>query len=599
MKSNRGSISIFMLLIVPIIAIGIFILYDHLRSFQLDNQVLKNARNISEIQLSNNNAHLFDSYGLLAYLDQDIIESQLVALNEQVSISNIEVDHFNLGIPAHFVEATKLASRNIIALEAVNQIRALIDPYLKTEQSSVLRQQIKMFEEKAERFFNFHNTVKNIEKLKTTTGIEAILKSIENDIANNLNDLINSYETLLQSETSSIHSQIQKYEILMMESTRTSDEWAEKILELRQINEEIVTLRHELEYFDAEIDRKTVELENYTEFDEAWDSISDELSNLLSQKTESAYELSMREEKWINSINRIVANYDDSKPMLLNKIAQLSNTIDKMLFELDPIEDLSLPSDHSDLEQLDADSNAEMNMLDGLIYAEYWMGVLKSFDKGSVRNFNPLGNKMGRDSVINGEVEYLLVGKLADLQNVQVIKMRIFSMRTIANMIHIASDATKTAQIGRVTAVLPVPWNTMAYGAMVTLWSSAEGYLDMIALFKGEGHHFIKKEMEWQLSFDHLMQGTLTPVAENYYNKTIQPKDSKLYYQDYLRFMLYVQPVEVTAKRGMLLLNANIRKVSENSFDLTQFSTGHKIEIIYLIKGLIESNTVMSMVNEY
>ncbi|MBE0449310.1 MAG: hypothetical protein IBX70_00560 [Clostridia bacterium] len=596
MKSNRGSISIFMLLIVPIIAIGIFILYDHLRTYQLDNQVMKNTRNVSEMQLSNNNAHLFDYYGILAYLDQDVIQNQILALNDHVVVTNIEVDHYKMDNPNNFVESTTMASRNLIALEAVNQLRTLIHPYLQTSQSSTFLQQIKKFEKMVEKFFDFHSAVKSIEKLRTSSSVESILKSIENDIHAKLNEVVDSYEALLQSESETVQKQIQKYEVLLIESVRISGEWGDRISELRHINNEIVRLRQGLADFQTEIDLKTMELEAVSEIE---DVLLEELTGLRTQKTVCAYELSIMEEKWNALIDSIIEDHCDSKPLLLNRITQLLGTIDELLFNLEPVENLVLTLEGLDLDGAMNIERSEMNMLDQIIYAEYWMGVLNSFDKGSVRNFNPLGTKTERKTVIKGEVEYLLAGKQSDPQNIQTIKMRIFSIRTVANMMHIASDASKTSQVGRTIAVLPAPWNAIAYGAMVTLWSSAEGYLDMIALYKGEGHHFIKKEEEWVLGLDDLLQGSLSTLMESNGTKKPQPQSGKLYYQDYLRLMLYAQPVEVTAERGMLLLDANIRKVSENRFNLIRFSIGHKIEVDYVVKGFDEKLNVMAMVNKY
>jgi hypothetical protein len=578
-----------MLLIVPIIAIGIFILYDHLRTYQLDNQVIKNTRNVSEIQLSNNNAHLFDYYGILAYLDQEVIQNQILALNDQVAVTNIEVDHFKMDNPDNFVESTTMASRNLIALEAVNQVKTLIHPYLQTAQSSTFLQQIKKFENMVEKFFDFHNAVKSIEKLRTSGSVETLLKRIENDINAKLIEVVDSYEAVLQSESEAVQQQFQKYEVLLTESVRIGGEWGDRISELRHINNEIVHLRQELSDLQTEIDLKAMEHEE----------VSEALTGLRTQKKECAYELSIVEEKWNASIDRIIEDHSDSKPLLLNRIAQLLGSIDELLFDLEPVENLALTLEDLDLDGAINIDSSEMIMLDQWIYAEYWMGVLNSFDKGSVRNFNPLGTKTERKTIIKGEVEYLLAGKQSDPQNVQTIKMRIFSMRTVANMMHIASDASKTSQIGRTTAVLPAPWNLIAYGAMVTLWSSAEGYLDMIELYKGEGHHFIKMEEEWKLGLNDLLQGSLSTLMESNETKKAQAQSGKVYYQDYLRLMLYAQPVEVTAKRGMLLLDANIRKVSENRFNLIRFSIGHKIEVAYVVKGFDETHNVMSMVNKY
>ena len=218
-----------MLLIVPVLAIGFFLLYDYLNTYKSNNQVIKNTRNISEIQLSNNNAHLFENYGLLAYLDQGIINTQTKTSNERITVLNVKVKHYDLGVQSNFMEATKMASRNIIALEAVNQIKTVISPMLDNDQSSEIIRHVKSFEKTIEVFFDFHDEVKKIQKLISSQNAESILKSIENDINGKLNETLKSYEVLLESEIGVISNQIHKYENLVNESIRKSEEWAGRI----------------------------------------------------------------------------------------------------------------------------------------------------------------------------------------------------------------------------------------------------------------------------------------------------------------------------------------------------------------------------------
>ncbi len=576
-----------MLLIVPVIAIGIFLIYDYLMAYKIDSRVIKNTRNVSEVQLANNNAHMFDYYGIMAYLDQNIIRSQFMALNHQVSDVSIEIDHFSLNDQSNFVDATMMASRNIITIEAANQIKALIIPYMGTGQTRELINQMKHFEKNAEIFFDFRNQINMIKKLKFSTNSESILLNVENDIKIKLSELHKSYETIVQSDQDSIEKQIKKYELLINESIRIKDEWIEKITLLKRMNNNISQIRDEISDLKSEIARKTIELKS-----------EEEIQSLKMQKSECIQLLTTLEEEYIDLIDSIISEKNE-KPKLLDKIALLSNQIDELLFDLEPIENLKLPSGGSDLFLSDDMNNVDVGALDGFIYDEYCLSVLKSFDKGSVRNFNPLGTKYERESVINGEIEYLVAGKNSDPQNVQSIKVRLLAIRAIANMIHISSNTSKTSQISRTTSALPTPWNGVAYSALVTLWSSTEAYLDMITLYKGGGHHFIKKEDEWVLSFDNLMQGNFSNLNAIKDNSKSHYLDKRLFYQDYLRIMLYVQPKEVTVKRSMILLDANIRKVSENRFDLAQFSMGHRIDLSYLQKGLDNNRSAISLTNKY
>lgn len=599
MKSNRGSIAIFMLLIVPVMAIGVFLLYDYLNTYQVNNQVIKKTRNISEIQLSNNNSHLFENYGILAYLNQDLINNQIIALNDRVIVQDLDVQHYNLDIQSNFMEATKMASRNIIALEAVNQIQALISPMIGTEHSNEFVHQMRTFEKTVELFFDFHEEVNKIRKLVSSKDAESILRSIEENLEIKLNNLFESYQGLLECDIDFSSIQKNKYESLVDESAKKSAEWVERVTILMQLNKEILEVRQEVENLKADIDRTLNTIESITELNAERSILLEELSGLYIEKDESMQELFVLEKKWDQSIERIIAENDYSKPKLMDKIAQIAHRIDEMIFDLEPVENLYLPSDGFVVGERDAFDNLEQNRIYGLIYAEYWMGVLKSFDQGSVRNFDPLGQKAERDSVINGEVEFLIAGKLSDPQNIQIIKMKIFALRIVANMIHITSDATKTSQISRTTSALPSPWNMVAHGALVTLWSSAEGYLDTIALLKGEGHHPIKKEDEWQLSFDQLMGDTFSSESEYQSKKDNKSSTGKVFYQDYLRLLLYIQSADVTSNRAMFLLDANLGKVSNNRFNLGQFSIGHKILLSYRMNGLDESQSMLSIVNKY
>jgi hypothetical protein len=270
-------------------------------------------------------------------------------------------------------------------------------------------------------------------------------------------------------------------------------------------------------------------------------------------------------------LKSILSDLDNESPGILNNVLNLVNRLGQIDLFLDSIKEKHLNDPEKDW--IGTVDDIELNKI---YTVEYLLSVFKSLDKGTPRNFDPLGNKDTRSSVLENEVGFLILGHKSDRQNTLGLRGRIFSIRTMANLIHIIKDSQKMNEINLVTASLPHPWNVMTKTSLMTLWSGVEAYVDLNALENGEGFHLIKTSTEWKIDIENLMIGKWAGSIDLQSNGIYDPK---IYYQDYIRFLMLSTPHEDLINRAMILMDENMMKASSNRFGLEDFNTGHQIEL--------------------
>lgn len=217
----------------------------------------------------------------------------------------------------------------------------------------------------------------------------------------------------------------------------------------------------------------------------------------------------------------------------------------------------------------------DWSLTDQLLVKEFFMSVFRSLDLESPRSMDPLNQKVKRDKDLVAEIEYLLVGKGTDSQNINEIKLRLFVMREATNMAHLLSDSEKMQAINQWTLLIKPPWNFLVKASIIILWTGVESHLDVKMLLDGKGLSFIKNKDEWHLSLNNLLNGKWDSDD----SKSSSNQKNKWYYQDYLRTMIYAQDTTLTVSRAMALFEKNIRTRTYDLYGLKDFSIGHKVRI--------------------
>ena len=175
------------------------------------------------------------------------------------------------------------------------------------------------------------------------------------------------------------------------------------------------------------------------------------------------------------------------------------------------------------------------------------------------------------------------------------ITLELLALRLPTNLMALLSDTEKMRSISNYTLALPQPWRTVAFTAVLTAWATAESYLDVMALLQGEGLSLIKSPTEWHLDLEGLMN-------KKWHSKKNNTSSYKLYYQDYLRMLLFFQSEETSLKRVMELMTTEIQKTTKGETDLSHFSRGHHITLDWRPNSVfnwIKKDSTLVLKNNY
>lgn len=563
MRRIDGSISIFLVMIVPLFVLGLITGFLYLKEMHEDNQVIQTALNASDIQLDLSNEHLFENYGIMAYTDQSLVLDMISGeFGESVQV---KVNHKNLSNPYNFMESIQKAgyalSGNILMDKIYEILNQSYDLNLATELMSAVEEA-----EKALRLINdFSEIQKTFSRMKedgfTTNALldaAVLIKSKYKDNEKYFKQLNEDFDINKSNSMELVYRQLDQ-------AFNETNNILERVL---QKTDRIIVLKSDLKEQRAHLS----DLRNDLSFLEGAEEIDPDL--VSQKKLEIEYVKSVIRE--LNTqiqlqLKSILSDLDNESPGILNNVLNLVNQLGQIDLILDSLKEKHL--NDPDKDWIGTVDDIELNKI---YTVEYLLSVFKSLDKGTPRNFDPLGNKDTRSSVLENEVGFLILGHKSDRQNTLGLRGRIFSIRAMANLIHIIKDSQKMNEINLVTASLPHPWNVMTKTSLMTLWSGVEAYVDLNALENGEGFHLIKTSTEWKIDIENLMIGKWAGSIDLQSNGIYDPK---IYYQDYIRFLMLSTPHEDLINRAMILMDENMMKASSNRFGLEDFNTGHRIEL--------------------
>lgn len=155
------------------------------------------------------------------------------------------------------------------------------------------------------------------------------------------------------------------------------------------------------------------------------------------------------------------------------------------------------------------------------------------------------------------EMEYVLCGKEADKDNLEGAVNRLLLIREAANVTHILGDSGKMATALTMAEALagftgnPAIIKVVQIG-IVAAWAYVESILDLRALLEGKRIALFKSSGEWTTNLGNLVQafsdgGGAKECANG------------LFYQDYLKGLLFTMGTEKLAYRMMDVMEQNIR----------------------------------------
>lgn len=159
---------------------------------------------------------------------------------------------------------------------------------------------------------------------------------------------------------------------------------------------------------------------------------------------------------------------------------------------------------------------------------------------------------------LNYQLEYILMGKDSDTENLKAVVNRLLLMREGANFLYAIgnTDMREQALLLATTLVgaLGIPGLvTVTQMALLLAWSYGESLLDVRTLLAGGKVPLVKTADSWKLSLENL--GRLTEVLEECDQGGGQGQD----YVDYLRLLLYICGKDNYPMRALDMIEGSLR----------------------------------------
>ena len=149
------------------------------------------------------------------------------------------------------------------------------------------------------------------------------------------------------------------------------------------------------------------------------------------------------------------------------------------------------------------------------------------------------------------EMEYLVVGKSSDRENLQGVVNQLLGMREVANLTFLKTNAAKqeivlAAATAMATATLSPELIPVYKAGIMAAWAYAEAVSDVRLLLDGQRVSMVKTQEQWHTDLNGLSQ------AQDGVKQSVG-----LDYQDYLQVLLWSKTDETLAYRAMDLMEKN------------------------------------------
>ena len=197
------------------------------------------------------------------------------------------------------------------------------------------------------------------------------------------------------------------------------------------------------------------------------------------------------------------------------------------------------------------------------------------------------------DGHLKYQVEYILNGCTTDGENLWETARCLLELRMGANMVGILLDEEKTLAVKDLSESLATTIGNpevipVIYAALLLIWAEIEGIYDVKQLLDGESVSLIKTTEEWLIDVSLLSKvaqlkeerkQNQEEAAEVQFDFFAEQKRAdteggeKLWYEDYLRILLWLEDEEVIALRFMDIMESDIRSVTEDKdFNLNRYA---------------------------
>jgi len=164
------------------------------------------------------------------------------------------------------------------------------------------------------------------------------------------------------------------------------------------------------------------------------------------------------------------------------------------------------------------------------------------------------------DHALAYQVEYLLAGKVSDIENLKTVVNQIFAIREAANTAYIFSDQEKCAVADALASILAtamaIPEASSLIKEILLLgWAFAESIYDLQCLMQGGKIPLMKTSDTWHFTLENALK-----LTEN----SSVSKGVGLKYPDYLRILMWIEGEKTLTERAADMVEIDIRQTSGN-----------------------------------
>ena len=210
----------------------------------------------------------------------------------------------------------------------------------------------------------------------------------------------------------------------------------------------------------------------------------------------------------------------------------------------------------------------EITYLDRILLQQYLLSYMSCFSDEK------------ENHALSYELEYLLGQKNSDLENLNVVTMKLLALREAVNFLFLLSNPNRVAEAETVallfvgTTANPLLIEVVKTGVL-TAWAFAESILDVRALLAGKRIALLKSEENWTMKLEDFGQISTDFVMA-------KESDWGLTYKNYLGMLLLFENEQTLANRSMHIQESTIRECyGDMSFGMDKLMVQAKVDIEY------------------
>ncbi|MDO4753639.1 MAG: DUF5702 domain-containing protein [Bacillota bacterium] len=565
-QKKKGSVSFFLVIVIPIILVAGLKLYDCLFLRYQDEKALKIVSAVSEAHLSRYNAYLKQEYRLVAGLEMGTMpESLELYMDANGYRSTASASSLTLDRPRIFRDAVVKSAMHLAAKGVYDELlkKIGVDGLQKK-----LTKKLDQIERKMEVVANLIEIPEEIEKMTKTRDISMLKEHIRNLNGNiavrdgefdkckaEILDGLEKFEELRASVRETLLQAERKYRDITAEAMRYAREVEEYLVEIEEHFNCAERCFQEIERLESVLKTEGISPEAVKEAEERIEALTEQMAEADRKHAIAKAELDKLLQREGAKVSR-------------GAFSKLVGKIKKGLKRLKDIFDAPVREEEMlDVQEFVIDTPFESDsFLEKIAIVEWCVQVMSCYRKdGSIDH-----------RAFTGELEYIISGQPFGAAALSEVRVQIAELRAVPNLItFFRTDFKKELDAFLSPISDPFGWiaKTIAYGISVL----AESYQDVSVLIEGGKVPLLKSEKDWGLHSDDFLQGRQSKLKMN---------QEGLEYKDYLRVLVFLQREEDIILRSMHLVNASVEKSSGGKYGLKDFSVGHALCVEYRSQSL-------------